>query len=96
MEELGIEEEYDTPDPEFVKGFNQGYLLAKHLPDLAEQLGQAVGSNSEHATGLQAGRDQLLSEQRRERFPAWLRGDYTKEADTGPDHTPEPDMEPDL
>ena len=87
-----MEEEYDTPDPDFVKGFNEGYTLAQHLPDLAEQLGKATG-DSQRSTGFQAGRQQLILEQSQERYPAWLRGDYTGRSLS--DTTPDKDLEPD-
>ena len=69
-------EEYETPDPDFVKGFNEGYTLAKHLPDLAEQLGKATGE-TQRGSGFQAGRQQAALDQERQRAPQWSRPDYS-------------------
>lgn len=88
-------EEFDAPDPDFVKGFNEGYMLAKHLPDLAEQLGTTTG-DTPRGSGIQAGRRQLFLEQEQERYPTWLRGDYANRADAIPDKTPEKDKDVDL
>lgn len=33
-----MEQEYITPDPAYVKGFNDGYIIAEHKPELATQL----------------------------------------------------------
>ncbi len=40
-------------DEKYVKGFNQGYLLQKHKPDLAEQLKTALKeSNNDRDQGF--------------------------------------------
>ena len=85
-------EEHDTPDPEFVKGFNEGYTLAKHLPNLAEQL-NAVTDESQRGSGFQAGQRQLFVERQQERYPAWLRGDYASRANGTPDIAPDKDID---
>lgn len=68
-------EETQQPDPDFQKGFNEGYTLARHLPELAEQLAQAAKDESARSAGFQAGRQQLILEKGRERYPAWLKGE---------------------
>lgn len=90
-----MEEDLITPAPEFVQGFNEGYTLAWHLPDLAAQLSEATKEN-ERGTGFKAGRQQVLVERERERDPAWLRGDFTEPFRDrgGPDK--ERDIEPEL
>jgi hypothetical protein len=62
------------PKPEYLKGFNEGYTIAKHMPDVAEKLSKALGE-SERAKGFQQGRDQLLSEKDKQRYPSWLNRD---------------------
>ncbi|MBO0949220.1 hypothetical protein [Fibrella forsythiae] len=36
----------DEPSPEFLKGFNHGYQLSKHEPELLNELLQAQTDNS--------------------------------------------------
>lgn len=64
-------EEQDTPHPDYVTGFNEGYTIARDLPELAEQLGKAVGT-TERGQGFQSGREQWLYEEKEHRRPTWL------------------------
>lgn len=57
-------EEDEKPDPAFVKGFNDGYLLAEHEPTLAAQIAQAQG-NSPQLDGLKAGYERFQFEKGR-------------------------------
>ncbi|UPT67666.1 MAG: hypothetical protein M0D57_03060 [Sphingobacteriales bacterium JAD_PAG50586_3] len=54
-------EHEETPAPEYLKGFNQGYLLAKEKPELMEQLAK-VEDKSEQGQGLQDGYKEYLLE----------------------------------
>lgn len=67
-------EENGTPQPEYLKGFNEGYLISKHLPDLADKLAKANIQSERHA-GFIDGRNQLNSEQDKSRYPKWLKSD---------------------
>jgi len=69
-------EETETPDPEYVQGFNEGYLISKHLPDLAGRMPNDL--TGERGQGFQQGRLQFLNEKDKERLPAWLKGDRLK------------------
>lgn len=44
-------------DPEFQKGFNYGYMVAEHIPSLAQQLSTATGDTAKFL-GLKAGIEQ--------------------------------------
>jgi hypothetical protein len=46
---------------EYKKGFNQGYLIAQHLPDLATQLA-SVKNTTPQIEGFQDGRNEFLQE----------------------------------
>ena len=63
-----------TPSPDYVRGFNEGYTLAEHMPELAEQLSKAIG-DAPRGQGFADGHRQFLAERERERDlrPEWLR-----------------------
>lgn len=63
--------------PEYLKAFNNGYLIAKHLPDLSEKL-TSIKGDSPKLTGLKDGRDQFIREFEKERYPTWLRSERLK------------------
>lgn len=54
-------EETTTPSPEYLKGFNEGYTLAKESPALADQLSQ-VKHDGERIKGFHDGRRQFVME----------------------------------
>ena len=86
-------EQFDTPDPEFMKGFNEGYTIAKQLPDLSKQLGE-INSETLRSQGFQLGREQYITEQKKERYPAWLNSDRFNDSRSDPDHRKGRDKEP--
>ena len=52
--------------PQYLKGFNDAYLLAQHRPDLMEQIANTT-SNTKYLEGLRDGKhtfEQELSKQR--------------------------------
>ena len=55
----------------YTKGFNEGYVIAEHLPDLAHDLSK-IESASPRMEGFRDGRRQYVLEQTKERPPAWL------------------------
>ena len=75
-----MEKEYDIdndPTPDYTQGYNEGYLLAHELPDVAEALSKALG-DSERAKGFQNGYEQFTLEKEkadREIYPDWLNRD---------------------
>jgi hypothetical protein len=70
--------------PEYLKAFNDGYLIAKHMPELSEKLAQIKGQTPQ-LTGMKDGRDQYVREFKKERYPSWLRSDRFKSKDDAPD-----------
>lgn len=66
-------EEQDNVDPEYLKGFNEGYLMAIYKPDFVDQLVQVQTDSPRHA-GFIAGRDQLIAEKEAGKniVPPWL------------------------
>ena len=67
-------EQDEHVDPDYQKGFNEGYIIKQHLPDLADRLAQSVG-DSLRSQGFKDGRTQLIREREKERYPKWLRSD---------------------
>ena len=69
-------EETDKVDPVYLKGFNEGYLIAQHMPELAQVLAD-VESTGERIKGLKAGRSQFDKEQNqvKSHLPNWLKSD---------------------
>lgn len=80
--------------PEYQKRFNEGYTIAKYMPELAQQLAQATKDN-ERSNGFQEGRNQYLSEQVKEKLPSWLSGNRPTKTETQPDKNKDRDIEPD-
>jgi len=64
----------DSPPLAFQKGFNDGYLLAKHMPDLAENLLKASGS-SPFLDALKMGIEQYSIEKGKQPSFPWLSKD---------------------
>lgn len=69
-------EENENIDPEYLKGFNDGYLIAQHEPELAEKLSK-IEAVSPRIVGIQQGRDQFIKEQLKTKLPNWLKDNPT-------------------
>ena len=76
-------EENDKIDPDYQKGFNDGYIFAKYLPELSEQLTKTE-LKSQRGIGFQDGRKEFISEQIKDKFPSWLKGNRPVKDNTGP------------
>lgn len=96
-------EETETPHPDYVRGFNDGYIISQHMPDLAEKLASAL-DGSDRGMGFKDGRQEVLLEKRREKYPAWRRTDWLDKSSehSAPDKTrdldkdidaPEPELD---
>jgi hypothetical protein len=70
-----------TYDTEFIKGFNEGYLIAKHLPDLADSLAQ-VKNETPRIEGFRAGHEQFVREEVIKQ-PGWHRHDHSDSKEKG-------------
>ncbi|MBA4853749.1 hypothetical protein [Emticicia sp. BO119] len=65
-------EETTQIDPDFLKGFNDGYLIAQYEPELAEKLSK-IEAVSPRIVGMQQGREQFIKEQLKDKLPNWLK-----------------------
>jgi hypothetical protein len=70
-----MEELNDTPPPNYTKGFNDGYLIAKHLPEPSKDLVKSL-SDTEQSKGFQAGIRQVFLEKAKNYEPAWMKSDF--------------------
>ena len=49
----------DTQEQQYIRGFNHGYLLTKHLPDLVAQLLKHIKeSTSDYISGFFSGKEE--------------------------------------
>ena len=89
-------EETETPHPDYLKGFNEGYMLASNFPELTETLGNAVG-DSIRSQGFKAGKEQFVFEKKEARYPAWLKENRlpnaNREQDLSKDHDKDYDQD---
>ncbi|TKT93303.1 hypothetical protein [Dyadobacter frigoris] len=65
-------EEQEKLDPIYIKGFNEGYLISQHMPEIADQLAKAYGTNA-RGQGFNHGKEQYLNEQFEQRLPSWMK-----------------------
>lgn len=90
-------ENEDKVDPVFLKGFNEGYIIAQQMPELAQVLAN-IESNSERLNGLKAGQkqyDKEQIEQLKSHLPGWLKGDHAAKNPSTPTKSKGRDIEPD-
>ena len=85
--------ENTTDNPDYLKGFNEGYTIARHMPDLATQLSD-VNIDTERGSGFQDGRKQYMAEQTRAKLPAWLKGERKAKDKPAPDKSRGRDIDP--
>lgn len=76
-------EETDKIDPEQLKGFNDGYIIAQYEPELAEKLSK-IKAVSPRIVGMQQGREQLIKEQLKTKLPNWLKDNPTPDRTNTP------------
>lgn len=86
-------EDNTTVPPEYQKRFNEGYTIAKYMPELAQQLTEAIKDHTP-GNGFQDGHRQFLSEQVKDKVPAWLSGNRPAKAEPQPDKNKDRGIEP--
>lgn len=85
-------EDNTTVPPEYQKRFNEGYTIAKYMPELARQLTEAM--KDKEPNGFQDGQRQYLSEQGKDKLPAWLSGKRPAKAEPQPNKNKDRGIEP--
>lgn len=61
---MNMEQEETPVDPKYLKGFNNGYQLAKHEPALAAQLTKNPNEHNAYFKGLAGGKQEYEKEVR--------------------------------
>lgn len=92
MDNHDIEIETD-PHPDYLKAFNDGYLLAKFRPELAAELSNALDGKSERAMGFKEGLLQYEADMDKSMHPDWMK-DHEAEKDMGRGVDMDRDIEP--
>ncbi len=59
-----MEQQEITVDPQYLRGFNSGYLLAKHEPELAAQLSAHPNEQNQYFNGFVGGKAEYDKEAR--------------------------------
>ena len=79
----------------YQRGFNEGYIIAKYNPDLAEML-KVINNDTPRLDGFRDGLDQFVIEKSREiDTPPWLETIPEPENKTIDDRADDIDLEPD-
>lgn len=61
-------ESLNTPEKKFTKGFNAGYLIAKHEPELAAKIVKLPNEKSHYFKGIVSGKQEYEMEKMRSRL----------------------------
>ncbi len=72
--------EDQTSELNYKKGFNEGYIITKHLPELSDQLSQ-IKNETPRIDGFKDGRNEYFQEKAKERMNSFLKTDISKEND---------------
>jgi len=83
-----MEHQENTQEQQYIKGFNHGYLLAQHEPDLAAKIVSHKNGHSEYFKGLASGKQEYDMEKTREKLKGVSRNetpakDFTKDKKRG-------------
>jgi len=89
--------EEEKIDPDYRQGYNDGYLIAQHEPDLSDKL-KNLPDRTPRMEGFEAGRKQLLRDRFKERLPEWVQDDLNKDMDQSfePEKDKDQGIEPEL
>jgi len=85
-------DEQTTSDAGYIKGFNEGYIITKHLPEVSDCIVQ-VQSESPRLDGFRDGRKQLVLEKIAEQHKTPLKTEQNKDIRQEP--RKDRDLEPD-
>lgn len=66
--------EHVIQETDFIKGFNDGYIVTKHLPDLSEKLA-AIESDAPRIDGFKEGRKQFVIDKAKDMREHWKNED---------------------
>lgn len=87
-------DEQTTPDAGYIRGFNEGYIITKHMPELSDCVVQ-LQSESPRLEGFRDGRKQLVLEKIAGQHKTSLPVKTDKDKATRPEPRKDRDLEPD-
>ena len=64
-------EEKDDVTPDFLRGFNDGYYIGKHDPQIADTL-SAMDLKTDRMSGIKAGLSEAAKEKKLSLLPKWM------------------------
>lgn len=70
--------EDQTSELNYKKGFNEGYIITKHLPELSDQLSQ-IKNETPRIDGFKDGRNEYFQEKAKERMNSFLKTDISND-----------------
>lgn len=93
----------EANEKQFIKAFNDGYLLSKHEPELLNAILQGDRSNTPYIQAMALGKEQYDKDkaidekaQVKGRYPSWLTGDRSNRNDPEPDRDKDKDLDRDI
>lgn len=84
-------QEEQTPSQEYIKAYNQGYMIQKHLPDLADNISRSL-PNTERSEGFKDGQEQYKFEREKSR-PKFLQSDRLSKINPDPNKSKDKDKD---
>lgn len=76
----------EQEEKDYIKGFNNGYLLAEHQPELLNKIAGTIDRNNPYCDGLVSGKEEYEIEKAKNYFKKFDKGDSSgKEKDKGKD-----------
>jgi hypothetical protein len=69
---MDTEEQTGDPSAEYLKGFNEGYIIAKEKPELAASLLKSFTNSSERTAGFKDGNRQSELDKDKQHYPEWM------------------------
>jgi hypothetical protein len=79
-------------DAEYLKGFNNGYILSQHEPEFAKQISQ-IENPTQNLQGFRDGRMQYFNEQMKDFRRSWSKEFHANEPDITKDKDKDIDLE---
>ncbi len=78
---------------DYTQGFNDGYLISQHDPELSEAISRATGQ-SDRLNGMKDGRSQYMKEQLKEKRPSWLKSEKLPKTKSEPEKSKTKGIQP--
>lgn len=65
----------EQEEKDYTKGFNNGYLLAQHQPELLNKISSSLDRNNSYCDGLMSGKEEFEIEKAKDYFKRFDKGD---------------------